>query len=142
MDWVGECTCSEKDLRLLPRQCLVGGKAALMKRRTTCGGNPISVQSIISFYFSFLFVFLYTGCLKKGEFCHIEHSQIGFPPFYRQHLSKIVFLAYFNYNFWAENGPHRCTNLCPKFITKNGCCGAIFSHDIRHDLGALDPAWS
>ena len=34
----------------------------------------------------------------------------------------------------------RGTDMGPKILTKNGCCGAIFSH--RHDLGALNPAWS
>ena len=36
--------------------------------------------------------------------------------------------SYFGYDFCAENGLQRGTDLGPKILTKNGCCGALFSH--------------
>ena len=100
------------------------------------------------------------GCLKKREFCRIELLHIGFPPYYGQPLFENVFwpngkcflrlngikcsqvisigkfgltASSFRYDFWAETGLLRGSELGPKFITNIGCSGAIFYH--KHDLG-------
>ena len=103
-----------------------------------------------------LFIYLYRES-KKSEFYLIEHLLIGFSPYYGQHVSKNCFWSfltktkqdkefpslcigkfgptesYFGYDFWAENGLQRGTDLGPKI--KNGCCGAL----VRPGLSKKQP---
>ena len=95
-----------------------------------------------------------TGCLKKS-FTRLQ-LQIGFRPFYGQHVSKNCFWSFltktkqdkafpslcigkfcptatnFDYDFWAENGLLSGPELGLKIITQIWYSGAIFSHE--HDF--------
>ena len=71
-----------------PRKVKVRANALKNNYRVT-RGSPIVLDSCLQTSFAKYA----TGCLKKSEFYHIEHLQVGFPLFFGQHVSKTVILV-------------------------------------------------